>query len=301
LIIMIITISINMPELIKAKSILSNLRGGPDPYFGLTYSMNLYRGCQHGCIYCDTRSTCYGVGDISKIRIKENAIELLRKELSTKRKKGTIGTGSMNDPYMPIEKKTEHVRHALEAISEFNWPMHSMTKSSLITRDVDLLKKINETYCAASFSITAYSDDLARKLEPGASSTSDRFKAMAKLASNGIYTGVILTPVLPFITDTAANLELIIRKAKDSGADYIISWMGMTNRDGQREYFYRELDKHFPGVREKYEKEFGMDYSCSSPDAEKLYEVYHEACAKYSIPTRMKFYSTKQSEQLSLL
>jgi DNA repair photolyase len=290
-----------MPEYIKAKKILTPIKGAHDPYFGTSYSMNLYWGCQHGCIYCDTRSDCYRVGDISKIRIKENAIELLRNELTGKRKKGTIGTGSMNDPYMPIEKKLEHTRKALEVIAEFKFPVHAMTKSQLITRDIDLLQKISLTYAAASFSITAYSDDLARKIEPAASSTAERFRALELLAKSGIYTGVILTPVLPFITDTSANIELIVRKAKDCGAQYIISWMGMTQREGQREYYHKELDKHFPGVRERYEKAFGENYVCNSPRSTKLYDVFYEACAKYSIPTKMRFYSPTQSNQISLL
>ena len=193
-------------QYIEAKSILSKLRQ-KDTYFGITYNMNLYRGCQHGCIYCDTRSECYGVGDISRISVKKNALELLAKELASKRKnKATVGTGSMNDPYMPLEKELGITRRALEEIARARFPVHIITKSDLVMRDLDILKEISKTYAAVSLTITTGSDELSRKIEPGAPVSSDRFKALEYLAKNGIYAGVTLMTHLPFINDTQENI-----------------------------------------------------------------------------------------------
>ncbi|HBN05534.1 MAG TPA: radical SAM protein, partial [Bacteroidales bacterium] len=174
--------NVNSIKYIQAKSILSKL-SHTDLWFGISYNMNLYRGCQHGCIYCDTRSECYGINDISQIRIKENAIELLQKELSSKRmQKATIGTGSMNDPYMPIEKEIRLTRKALELINKYKYPVHIITKSNLVERDVDLLEEISKTYSAVSFTITTFDDKLSNIIEPFAPSTSLRFKAIETLA-----------------------------------------------------------------------------------------------------------------------
>ena len=207
---------------IEAKSILSKLKGN-DTFFGLSYNMNLYRGCQHGCIYCDTRSECYGIVDIDTISVKGNALELLAKALRSKRKtKGTIGTGSMNDPYMPLERELELTRSALQTIATAKYPVHIITKSNLVARDADILQEIAKTYAAVSITITADDDNLAKAIEPCALPSSERFKAMEKLSKAGIYTGVTLMPLLPFINDTTENLENIVKKAKDAGASYIL-------------------------------------------------------------------------------
>ena len=237
-----------MINYIEAKSILSKLRS-KDPFFGITYNMNLYRGCQHGCIYCDTRSECYQIHDISVISVKKNALELLPGELNSKRKnKATVGTGSMNDPYMPIEKELEMIRKALQLIATYKFPVHIITKSDLVERDMDILQDISKTYAAVSFTITTASDTLSRQLEPFAPVTSKRFKAMEQLAAKGIYTGITLMPVLPFINDTTDNIESIIKGAKDSGASYIIPMFGVTLRKGSRDYFYKALDTTFPDI-----------------------------------------------------
>jgi DNA repair photolyase len=172
-------------EEIQAKSILSKVKN--DSFFGLTYNMNLYRGCQHACIYCDSRSVCYQLGELSHIRYKGNAIELLKKELSKKKLKGTIGFGSMNDPYMPVESKMQLTRQALEVVSQHRFPVHIITKSNLVTRDIDLLSKISKVYAAISFTITTADDDLARIIEPNAPSPSSRFEALRLLSENNIY------------------------------------------------------------------------------------------------------------------
>jgi DNA repair photolyase len=285
---------------IKAKTLLSSIKEGIDEYFGIRYSMNLYRGCQFGCIYCDSRSTCYGIENFSDILIKENALELLEKELRSKRKKGTIGTGSMNDPYMPVEKKMELTRGALKLMRKYRFPVHIITKGDLVVRDVDLLKEISKIYAAVSFTITASDDNLAKQIEPHAPSSSSRFEAIKKLSSEGIYTGVVLTPILPFITDTKENIEEIIVRAKESGAQYILCWMGMTMREGQREYFYNELDKRFPGLKEKYIKRYRSNYSCPVPAHYELNETFMEVCRKEKMETKMKFFKDSKPEQISL-
>jgi DNA repair photolyase len=289
-----------MVEKIKAKTILSKLKGAPDPYFGLTYSANLYRGCQHQCIYCDSRSFVYRIEDFSKIQVKENAIELLEKELRSKRTKATVGFGSMNDCYMPIENEMQYTRKALKLLAKYKFPVHIITKGNLVTRDIDLLKKISEIYAAISITITTTNDELSKKIEARSPASSYRFKAIKELAENGIYCGVIMTPILPFITDTKENISTMVEKSAEAGAKYIIGWMGMTNREGQREYYYKKLDQFFPGVKEKYIQAFGNNYGCNSPKAHELYTLFHEKCKEYGISTKMKFYNPPQQKQLSL-
>lgn len=287
-------------QYIEAKSILSRLKR-PDTWFGITYNMNLYRGCQHGCIYCDTRSDCYGIGDISQISVKQNALELLKKELYAKRKnKATIGTGSMNDPYMPLEKELQFVRKALQLIATEKFPVHIITKSNLIERDTDILQEISKIYVAASFTITSATDTLSSQIEPRAPKTSERFKAMELLANKGIYTGITLMPILPFINDTKENVLTIIRQAKDSGASYILPMFGVTLRKGSREYFYSALDKNFPGMKAEYQRYFGNQYACYSSHYRELSDIFFDSCGKLGIATQMRFYQSPAKEQLSL-
>ncbi|MCL1867692.1 MAG: radical SAM protein [Paludibacter sp.] len=289
-----------MFQYIEAKSILSKLRE-KDTYFGISYSMNLYRGCQHACIYCDTRSECYGICDISKISVKKNALELLHKELAAKRKnRATIGTGSMNDPYMPLEKQLQLTRRALEIICAEKFPVHIITKSVLVARDTDILQKIAKTYAAVSFTITTADDTLAQKIEPHAPPTSERFRAMKHLAKAGIYTGVTLMPLLPFINDTAENLTAIIQTAKESGASYILPMFGVTMRKGSREYFYKELDKQFPKIKEKYQANFAEKYECFSPNYRVLTNIFQKLTKNLDIETKMNFYQPKTYLQQSI-
>jgi len=289
-----------MLQHIEAKTILSKLKG-KDSLFGLTYNMNLYRGCQHGCIYCDTRSECYGINDISTISVKKNALDLLSKELSSKRKvKGTIGTGSMNDPYMPVEKKLEITRKALEIIALRKYPVHIITKSNLVERDIDILKDISQTYSAVSFTITSSDDCLSKKIEPYAPESSKRFKAMEQLAKNGIYTGITLMPILPYINDTKENVSEIVKRAKDCGASYIVAMFGVTLRKGSRDYFYTALDKTFPALKENYQVRFGEQYECMSPNYRMLKDTFQELTAKYGIDTKMRFYEPLIYKQQSL-
>lgn len=282
---------------IHAKTILNHVKQ-PDTYFGLKYNMNLYRGCQHQCIYCDSRSTCYQIENFADIHIKVNAIDLLADALPRKRMRGTIGFGSMNDPYMPIERKYQLCRRALEVIAENRFPVHIITKSDLVLRDIDLLKQINtQTYAAVSFTITTAEDKLARKIEPGAPPSSARFAAMKILAGAGIHTGVTMMPVLPFIADTLENTEKLLKLSHHHGANYILPWFGLTLREGSREYFYAKLDKLFPGAKQKYIRQFGLRYECNSLYAPALYTRFNELRQQYGIADRMKVFAPEKVEK----
>jgi len=289
-----------MIQYIEAKSILSKLKS-KDTWFGITYNMNLYRGCQHGCIYCDTRSECYGINDISTISVKKNALDLLQKELIPKRKnRATIGTGSMNDPYIPIEKELQMTRKALQIIAKEKFPVHVITKSNLVVRDADILQDISKIYAAVSFTVTTADDSLSQKIEPHAPPSSERFKAMKMLSEKGIYTGITLMPVLPFINDTRENITAMVQQAKEAGVSYILSMFGLTLRKGSREYFYKALDNNFAGFREKYQARFGEQYECFSPNYKALTNIFKEQCDKFGIDSRMQFYRPKASEQPTL-
>jgi DNA repair photolyase len=263
--------------------------------------MNLYRGCQHQCIYCDSRSQCYQIENFKDVLVKVNGPELLRQELARKRKKGTIGTGSMHDPYMPIEKQRYLTGAALEVIADFKFPVHVMTKSDLVLRDSEILKQLSEVYTAVSFTITTIDDGLGKKVEPGAPLVSDRFRAMEKLSSAGILTGVSMMPILPFLQDTEENILGIANRAADSGARYLLPWLGMSLRDRQRAYYYTELDILFPGIKEKYIQRYGNQYRVLANDADVLHEKLVLACQKFDLATKIPIYAPEQSHQLRLM
>ena len=285
---------------IRAKVLLSHVKQ-PDTWFGLKYNMNLYRGCQHQCIYCDSRSECYQIKNFNtEVLVKANAIELLEKELASKRVKGTIGTGSMNDPYMPLEEDVNLTGRALKVIARFGFPVHIMTKSDLVLRDLDTLCEINTRFAAVSFTITTADDELAKKLEPGAPLVSARFGAMKTLSDHGIHTGITMMPVLPFIEDDEENIRQIVEKARVHGAAYIIPWFGMSLRDRQRAYYYDKLEKLFPGLRQKYERMFGNQYHCAVPNAGRLARVLDELCDQYEIATHMKRCEPETGTQMRL-
>ena len=287
-------------HMIQAKSLLNPVKQ-PDTWFGLKYNMNLYRGCQHRCIYCDSRSQCYRIDRFDQdILVKANAPELLRSELARKRVKGTIGTGSMNDPYMPLEKKLNLTRRALEIIATFRFPVHVITKSDLVLRDADVLQQIRQIYAAVSFTITTANDDLGKQVEPGAPLPSARFHALQKLAEKGIYAGVTLMPVLPFLQDDPQNIRAIVRRAADSGAQYIIASFGVTLRDRQRAYFYNELDRRFPGVKQQYVRSFGEQYFAPARQMAQLTAVFQEACAQAGVARRIQPFSAPPATQLPL-
>lgn len=291
---------------IEAKTLLSSSRQ-PDPWFGIKYTMNLYRGCAHRCIYCDSRSECYGIEDFDgEVLVKVNALELLRKELAHKRVKGYIGTGSMNDPYQPLERAIELTRRALEIIAEYRFPVHILTKSDLVLRDMDVLQTINERSTATSpgavvsFTITAADDDLARKLEPGAPPSSARFRAMAAFADRGITTGVMLMPLLPFIEDDPENIRRIVEQAHACGARHVVAAFGMTLRDRQREHYYRQLDRLFPGLSERYERAFGQRYHAAARGASQLETVFADLADRFGLLRGVPPCQTFTANQLAL-
>ena len=291
-------------EFIKTKTILSKSKY-PEYWFGTLYNMNLYRGCNHGCIYCDSRSECYKIEEFDKVKGKENEIEILNKELASKRQKGAIGIGAMSDTYNPLEKTYEITRKALELINQYGFGVGMATKSDLILRDIDLLKKINENNdVIIQITITCADDELAKKIEPYASSSSERFGIIKELTDNGIFTGILLMPILPFINDTEDNIINIVKKARDSGAKFIYASMGMTLREGQRDYYYKRIDELFPGLSNKYKQTYGNKYSCHSMNSKKLYNVFKTECEKYNILYKMediiKAYQKDQNEQLTL-
>jgi len=284
---------------IKARGILNPVRQ-PDDWFGLRYNMNLYRGCQHQCIYCDSRSACYQIENFSDILVKTNAIELLRKELSRKRVKGTIGTGSMNDPYMPVEARRELTRQALQVIAEYRFPVHIITKGDLVLRDLDVICLISQVFAAVSITITTADDELAKKIEPGAPAVSARFSALRTLSQNGIIAGVSLMPVLPFLEDNFENIRQIVFRAHQAGAKYIIPAFGMTLRDRQRDYYYQKLELHFPGLKGKYQRKFGFSYHASANHAVELEQRFRGWCRELGIATRMPQYAPPQVNQMPL-
>ncbi|CAG0926421.1 hypothetical protein TFLX_00073 [Thermoflexales bacterium] len=274
---------------VTAKTLLSSAKR-PDPWFGIKYTMNLYRGCPHQCIYCDSRSECYQIENFTDVLVKVNAIDLLKKELPRKRVIGTIGTGSMSDPYQPVEAARRLTAQALEVIAEQRFPLHALTKSDLVVRDLDTLQHIAQVYAAVSFTITTADDELGRKVEPGAPLVSRRFAALRKLAEAGLLTGVLMMPILPFIEDQPENITALVARAKACGATYILASFGMTLRDRQRVYYYTQLDRLFPGLRRQYEQQFGARYSATARAAKRLEQIFTEACEHHGLATRMPFY-----------
>jgi len=284
---------------VQVKGILNHVQG-EDDWFGLSYNMNLYRGCEHQCIYCDTRSDCYRIEDFNEeLLVKVNALSLLEDALPRKRKKGIIGFGSMNDPYTFAEKRYNLTGEALKIVAKYRFPVHIITKSDMVLKDLETLKEINQVKARVSFTVTTTDDELARILEPGAPSPSRRLAAMAKLAEAGIETGVVMMPVLPFIEDTPENVLGVVRAAAEHGAAYIIPSFGMTIRGGQRDYYYGKLDQHFPGLRERYKSTFRDAYHCSAQNYDLLAEIFYNACKSQYLRTKVSSYPHK-SEQSQL-
>lgn len=248
--------------------------------------MNIYRGCLHGCIYCDSRSLCYQMNHkFEDIEVKANAVGLLENTLRRKRNKCMIGTGAMSDPYMPIEEKLGNMRKCLEVIERYGFGVTMITKSTKVLRDLDLLKKINEkSKCVVQMTLTTYDEDLCRIVEPNVETTYERFRALEILRDNGIPTVVWLCPILPFINDTEENIRGILDYCVRAKVKGIINFdMGVTLRDGNREYFYKKLDEHFLGLKEKYIRMYGNSYQLSSPNIRQLNMIYKSECIKNGI------------------
>lgn len=265
---------------VEAKGILSSNNG-----------MNIYRGCTHGCIYCDSRSKCYGfTHEFEDIEVKINAPQLLEKALKSKRKKCMIGTGAMCDPYLHIEENLKLTRKCLELIDQYEYGVAVQTKSTRVLRDMDLLKSINDkTKAVVQMTMTTYDETLCKILEPNVSTTKERFETLLQFKKAGIPTVVWLTPILPFINDTEENIREILEYCVEAGVKGIICFgMGVTLRDGDREYFYKALDKHFPGIKNKYIRTYGNAYDIPSPNNENLLEIFKEVCVKNGMIYQIK-------------
>ena len=248
--------------------------------------MNIYRGCTHGCIYCDSRSKCYQMKhDFEDIEIKRNAPEILENQLRKRRKPAMISTGAMTDPYIHLEEKFQYMRHCLEAIERQGFGVTILTKSNRILQDLDILEKINyKTKCVAQMTLTTYDEDLCRQLEPNVSTTLERVSALKTFRDASIPTVVWLGPFLPFINDCEANFKGILNYCVEAGVKGIICFgIGMTLREGSRDYFYEKLDQLFPGMRERYIRKFGNQYECGSPNYQKLTQMLQETCKKHGI------------------
>lgn len=255
---------------VRAKGILSAQNG-----------MNLYRGCSHGCIYCDSRSKCYGFTHaFEDIEVKENAPELLEQALRSKRRPCMIGTGSMCDPYLPLELQLGLTRRCLEIIERYGFGVSVLTKSTRVLRDLDLLKAINrKTKAVVQMTLTTYDDDLCRILEPNVETTSERARALRILRDEGIPTLVWLTPILPFINDTEENIRGLLGLCTEAGVKGLVHFgMGLTLREGNREYFFAALDRHFPGMKQRYLERYGLSYELPSPNNAALCRIIRETC-----------------------
>lgn len=274
-------------ELIKAKTIIS--KNKDTSWFGSDYNMNIYKGCSHGCIYCDSRSNCYRVKNFDQVKVKENALELIYEELKGKREKGVIGTGSMSDPYNPMEKELLLTKGALELIDRNGFGVFVITKSDLIIRDISLYQRIQKhSPVLCTLTVTTCEDELCKKIEQRVVPTSKRMEALRKLSEAGIPTGILLTPILPFINDTEENITEIIKMAHENGVKYIYPSFGVTLRENQMEYYFDKLDQLFIGLKQEYIEEYHGSYFCKSRNADELYKVFHRECKRYGILYTMK-------------
>lgn len=274
-------------EYIPAKHIL--IRNKSTDWFGADHTMNLYRGCPHGCIYCDSRSECYRDDDFDRVKGKENALEIFRDELRRKVRPAFIAMGSMSDPYNPVEKELELTRKALMLIHAYEHGVAVCTKSDLILRDADLYADIQERApVICKLTVTTTDDALAAQIEPGAPSPTRRLKALEGLSQRGIFAGVVLMPVLPFLEDSAENVLSVVDAAADAGAKFVYPAFGMTLRDRQRAYYYDRLVQHFPGIKERYETQYGDRYWCTSPRAKELWQAFSRRCGEKGLLYEMK-------------
>ena len=276
-------------EYIEAKHILH--RNKSTGWFGTDHTMNLYRGCCHGCIYCDSRSACYQIDDFDKVRAKQEALKLLGEELRRKVRPAFIALGGMSDTYNPFEAELNLTRHALELIDAYNCGAAIATKSDLIVRDIDVLSMMKEhSPVLCKVTVTTTDDALAAKVEPGAPSPTRRLAAIRKLSAAGIFTGVLLMPVLPFLEDSEEQVLAVVRKAAEAGARFVYPALGMTLRQNQRDYYYAQLERLFPGegLVERYRKTYGDRYECYSQNVRQLWRAFAAECDRLGLLYQMK-------------
>ena len=293
-------------QTIPAKTILSKNKYA-NVWFGNDYNMNLYRGCHHGCIYCDSRSECYQNDEFDIVKKKEKALDILSLELMKKRQKGVVGIGAMSDSYNQYEKKEEITRGALQLIRDYRFGVSLETKSDLVVRDIDLfleIQKYNDVI--VKMTITTYDDTLSKIIEPHVCVSSKRFAAIKKMSQAGLFTGILMGPVLPFINDTEDNVIQMVRLAHLHEAKFIHAYFGVTLRDRQRDSYYEKLDEFFPGLKEKDMQYYGSRYNSNCLTARHLWRVFQRECKKYGLLYKMddiiKAYKTHQQkfEQLTL-
>lgn len=276
-------------ETVAAKTIITRCKSRA--WFGTDYNMNIYRGCCHGCIYCDSRSDCYHIERFGIVRAKENALHIIRDELRSKVRTGVVGTGSMSDPYNPYEEREQLTRHALELLDAYGFGVAVTTKSDLIKRDLDVLQGIQEhSPVLCKVTVTTWDDHLASKVEPHAPSPSRRLEAVKALADAGLFTGILLMPVLPYLEDNEDNILEIVRRAAESGARFLYPAFGVTLRQNQREYFLDKLEEAFPEQRlkERYVRRYGSSYECHSPRAKALWQSFAAACDSAGLLYKMQ-------------
>lgn len=276
-------------ETIPAKHLLHRSRD--TQWFGTDHTMNIYRGCCHGCLYCDSRSDCYQIGEFDRVRAKADALRILRDDLARKVRPAFICTGAMSDPYNPFEREMELTRHALELIDAYSCGVAVATKSDLIVRDIDILASIQtHSPVICKLTVTTADDALAAKLEPNAPPPSRRLAALGELSGAGLFAGVLLMPVLPFLEDSEENVLSVVEGAARAGAKFVYPALGVTMRQGQREYFLDALERAFPGqgLKERYLRQFGDRYQCVSPRVKTLWKAFAAACRERGILYDMK-------------
>ena len=290
---------------VPAKTIVTRTKS--TEWFGSEYNMNIYRGCSHGCIYCDSRSACYGDDNFETVKIKENALSIINSDLRRKVKTGVVATGAMSDPYNPLERELLLTRHALELLSAYQFGVAIATKSDLITRDIDILKEIGgNAPVLCKLTVTACDDALAGKLEPHAPSSTRRFAALKALSEAGIFSGILLMPVLPFLEDSLENIEGIVDRAANAGACFIYPAFGVTLRQNQRDWYLSALERLFPneGLKARYIRRYGSSYECRCPEAAALWRHFATLCDQKGILYNMKDiirgYRQPYQRQLSL-
>lgn len=292
-------------EYVPAKTIVTKTKSSAD-WFGIDYNMNIYRGCCHGCIYCDSRSDCYGIDQFDKVRVKEDALRIIRDELRRKVKKGVVGTGAMSDPYNPFEQESELTRHALELIDAFGFGAAVATKSALLKRDMDVLLGIKEhSPVICKVTVTTTDNHLAKKIEPHVSLPSERLELIEALRNNGIFTGILMMPILPFLEDNEENIRSIVNAAHETGANFIYPSFGVTLRNNQREWFFDCIKEQFPeqDLVASYIRRYGNSYGCTSPHVKKLWAIFTKECERFGILYKMPdiIHSYKKNYEITQL
>lgn len=276
-------------EYVPAKTIVTRYnKKNSNKWFGYEYNMNIYRGCNHGCVYCDSRCSCYQVENFDLVRAKEDALRIIRDDLRRKAKTGVIGTGAMSDPYNSFEKELQLTRHALALVDAFGFGIGLSTKSDMITRDIDILQEIqSHSAVLAKLTITTCDDSLSKKLEPGAPVSSKRFQALKELSAAGLFTGILMMPILPLIEDQEENIIGIVELAAEAGVRFIYPSMGVTLRGNQKQWFFAQTKQWWPDLEQKYQTMYGDYIYCFSKRYKALMKKFEQACDRYGIIYRM--------------